>query len=107
MDIGAFASEVLKLLPVPFVALEAVPAAAADLRVAWANPPARDRFGPDIEGSWLDRDRPFGPMGSIVAETEACMRDARLAVVSAASSRPAPWCISAARCCPSARARRW
>lgn len=81
MDIGAFASEVLKLLPVPFVALEAVPAAAADLRVAWANPPARDRFGPDIEGSWLDRDRPFGPMGSIVAETEACMRDARLAVV--------------------------
>lgn len=81
MDIGGFASEVLELLPLPFVAVEAAPDGHDDLRVVWANPPARDRFGPDLEGSWLDRDRPFGPMESIVAETGDCVRDARLAVV--------------------------
>ena len=81
MDIGGFASEVLELLPVPFVALEVVSDAPADLRVVWANPPARDRFGHHLEGSWLDRDRPFGPMESIVAETEESVRHRRRAVV--------------------------
>ncbi len=83
MDIAALASEVLELLPLPLVALEPVGDAAApsDLRIVWANPLARDRFGPDLEGSWLDRDRPFGEMESIVAEARGGRLDGRPIVV--------------------------
>lgn len=80
VDIGGFASKVLELLPVPVVALEAV-SDPADLRIVWANPFADDRFGADVVGSWLDRDRPFGPMGSIVAETVDSIRTGRLVVL--------------------------
>lgn len=84
MDIGSFAAEALELLPVPFVALEAVSSDSSpqgDLRVVWANPPARERFGPGIEGAWLDRDQPFGKMDPIVPEAERSRRSGRLRVV--------------------------
>jgi signal transduction histidine kinase len=84
MDIGSFAAETLELLPVPFVALEAVdggPATPGDLRVVWANPKALERFGPGIDGAWLDRDQPLGTMESIVPEAERSRRSGRLSVV--------------------------
>lgn len=84
MDIVGFAAEALALLPVPCVALEGGSGGVApqgDLRVAWGNPRAHEWFGPGIEGSWLDRDQPFGRMESIVAEAEQSRRSGRLRVV--------------------------
>lgn len=83
MDIAALGSQVLEQLPLPLVALEPVGDGTGldDLRISWANPLACDRFGPDLEGSWLDRDRPFGPMESIVADIERGRRSGRPLVV--------------------------
>lgn len=90
MDIGSFAAEALELLPVPFVALELVTSEAApqgDLRVVWANPRARERFGERIEGAWLDRDQPLGTMEPMVPEAELSRRSGRLRVVDRAVER--------------------
>lgn len=98
MDIGGFAAEALELLPVPFLALEAVSGASSqrDLRVAWANPSARERFGPGVEGAWLDRDQPLGVMESIVAEVERSRRTPRLSVIQRSVEREAA--VSHLRC---------
>jgi PAS domain S-box-containing protein len=77
MDIGAFTAEAMHHLPLPVLALEPVGAegsAQGDLRVVWANPAAAQRFGPDVEGAWLDRDQPLGAMASIVPAAERCRR---------------------------------
>ncbi|HSP03313.1 MAG TPA: ATP-binding protein [Acidimicrobiales bacterium] len=98
MDIGGFAAEALELLPVPFLALEAVSGASSqrDLRVVWANPSARERFGPGVEGAWLDRDQPLGVMESIVAEVERSRRTPRLSVIQRSVEREAA--VSHVRC---------
>ena len=90
MDIGSVASEALGLLPVPFIALDTVRDPSADrddLRVAWANPRARTRFGDDIEGAWLDRDQPLGAMEPIAPEAALGRRSGRLRVVERAVER--------------------
>jgi PAS domain S-box-containing protein len=90
MDIGGFAAEALEVLPVPFVALEAVTVGTTpreDLRVVWANPRAREWFGAAVEGAWLDRDRPFGAMESIVTEASLSRRTGRLRVVQRTAER--------------------
>lgn len=83
MDLGTGAGQALELLPVPFLALAAVHHRDRrdDLCVAWANPPAVTRFGPGLVGTQLDRDQPFGPMASIVAEAAMARSSSRLGVV--------------------------
>lgn len=90
MDIGRFSAGVLARLPVPCVALEVVRGELTsqdDACVVWANPRAREIFGDDIEGAWVDRDQPFGMIGPLAREVELSCRSGQSQVVARVGER--------------------
>ncbi len=83
MDLSGIAGEALERLAVPCLALETVDdrRRSQDLRVAWANPRARSRFGESIVGAHMDRDEPLGVLAGFASEVMVARSRQRVATI--------------------------